>query len=81
MANMGIAVEEYDFETEDQKLAFIESERFETLFHCTVCEEGFTDADEALHCCHADCYEQAKEYVTERNADERMQEEKDGRPD
>ena len=66
-------INDYEFYSEDQKRDYIKES---PPYRCTVCGEIFTDIDEALTCCHDDCYEQAKEYITERNADERMRSEK-----
>lgn len=69
-------INDYDFETEDQKLSFIQDTFFDHMYRCPNCGESYTDEDGALSCCHEDCYEQAKEFVTERNADERLRREK-----
>ena len=64
---------DYDFETEDQKAEFIKDN---AKFTCPNCGYTHKNLDGALNCCHEDCYEQAKEHVTERNADERLRSEK-----
>ena len=67
---------DYDFETEDQKYAFIQDTFFDHLYYCPVCSEGYVDVMEAYDCCHTDCYEQDKEFIIEERADERLRSEK-----
>ena len=67
---------EYDFETEAQKLSFIRDTFFDHMFRCPNCGEAYTDEEGALNCCHFDCYEQDKEFIIEERADERLRQEK-----
>jgi len=64
---------DYEFETEDQKRDYILGT---PPYRCTVCGEIYEDEDEALTCCHTDCYEQDKSFVEEEMADTRMRSEK-----
>ena len=69
-------VNDYEFRTEDEKYEFIEDTFFDHMYHCPACSEAFVDAEEALHCCHEDCYEQDKSFVEEEMADFRLRQEK-----
>ena len=40
---------DYDFETEDQKLSFIQDTFFDHMFRCPNCGEAYTDEDGALN--------------------------------
>ena len=63
---------DYEFETESQKFGFIQESFFDHMYRCPNCGEAYTDEDGAMECCHEDCYEQDKEYVTEERADTSM---------
>ena len=41
---------DYDFETEDQKLSFIQDTFFDHMFRCPNCGEAYTDEEGALNC-------------------------------
>ncbi len=68
--------DDYDFYSEDQKYDFIQDTFFDHMYICPNCNEAYVDAGEALDCCHNDCYEQAKYYLEEEQADERLRSEK-----
>ena len=68
--------DDYDFYSEDQKLSFIQDTFFDHMYRCPNCGEAYVDEDDALTCCHSDCYEQDKEFIIEERADERLRSEK-----
>ena len=70
---MALDINDYDFETKDQKAKFIEDN---AKFVCPNCGDTYKSLAEALTCCHSDCYEQDKTFIEEELADFRMRQEK-----
>ena len=68
--------DDYDFYSENEKYEFILDTFFDHLYYCPVCGEGYVDVEEAYNCCRTDCYEQAKGFIIEERADERLRSEK-----
>ena len=56
---------EYEFQTEEEKLASIKRK---AVYFCPKCGAHFANEYEALDCCNEDCYEQDKEFIEDRLA-------------
>ena len=68
--------DDYDFYSENDKIQFIMETRYRRMYICPTCSEAHFEVVDAYNCCTGDCYEQDKEFIIERNADERLRSEK-----
>ena len=64
--------EMYIYYSVNDKRNGIKKDSIDGMYFCPVCGESYCDLDDAVECCHQDCYEQDSEFSIEEQADFRM---------